>query len=256
MSPHVFRLAVLFACCSASPSLAASPDARTYNLVKDFPTKENPHGAWSLGSFNHIYTGKPNELRHLPTYGRLIFAKAETPCVGGGVEGWGTFSSGFLGFNAHASGVLKNSGTSTRYSVPVGSVAVFPENGPIVARWTAPENGTISIEATFIDLTNNAGVPEVWVLKNQVTSNPLHYQKAYNGEGSPAKPFDHVVWTSGKTSRFKGTIPIVQSDTIDFVVDPIYTRSVRHTEHPEGDCTDTIGLDATISYSIDTASAK
>ena len=85
-------------------------DRPAYDLAKDFSAEENPHGQWSFGTFNHIYTGTPNELRDLRTYGELKFTIAERKCGGSGLKGWGDFSWGFLGLGATATGIMKNTG--------------------------------------------------------------------------------------------------------------------------------------------------
>jgi hypothetical protein len=220
-----------------------------YDLAEDFSATANPNGQWSFGLFNHIYTGKPNELRNLTTYGDLVFTKSEETCGGGTLCGWGSFAAGFFGLGASATGIMKNSGGSSQFYIPAGSVAIFPEHGPVVARWTAPKGGSIFIQADFVNLTKNAGWPELWIVHNRDIANALHYEKAYSGDGTPGKPFNDVKqWANGSESHYRGTVVVATNDTVDFVVDPIYTRSVLHADHPEGDNSDIIGVDAEIRY--------
>ena len=41
-------------------------------------------------------------------------------------------------------------------------------------------------------------------MKNLNIETPLHYEKAYSGDGTPGKPFNDVKqWATGSTSAFK-----------------------------------------------------
>jgi hypothetical protein len=222
-----------------------------FDFAKDFSADTNPSGPWTVGSFNHIYTGKPDELLNLPNYEKLTFTKTERVYCGAGLRGWGGISAGLLGLSPTAAGVVKNTSTAPVHGIPVGSIAVFPQNGPIVVRWIAPKDGTIDVRAGFVDLTNFFGVPEVWVLHNQDVRSPLHYQKAYARPGKAADHFAPAEWSSGKSSRYEGTILVAANDTIDFVVDPMYTVCPGHSEHPDGNATDIIELRAWLCYLID-----
>ena len=183
----------------------ASYDSPVYNFANDFSADKNPTGPWVVGSFNHVYSGKTDELLNLPNYGKLTFTRTERVYSGSGLRGWGGINAGLLGLSPTATGVVKNSGEAPVHGIPVGSVAVFPQNGPIVVRWVAPKDGTINVRARFHDLTNYAGMPEVWVLRNQDVRAPLHYQKAYCRPGKSAEHFAPMEWTSGKSSRYEGT---------------------------------------------------
>ncbi|HEX4144296.1 MAG TPA: hypothetical protein VHY91_12370 [Pirellulales bacterium] len=223
----------------------------SFDLARDFSADKNPNGPWTIGSFNHTYSGKLDELQNLPAYGKLTFTKTERAWSAGGLRGWGGISTGLFGASPTATGVVKNFGTTTTYAVPAGSIAVFPQNGPIVVRWTAPKNGNIDLRAKYVDLTDIAGFPEVWVVQNQAVRSPLHYQKAYTRPGKAADHFAPAAWSGGRKSEYRGTISVVANDTIDFVVDPMYTVCPGHSEHPDGNATDTIGLTATIDYIVD-----
>ena len=250
----LFLLPLLLGSMSCVVSSSASEPA-AYDLAADFPQAENPQGAWSCGLFNHVYSGKPGDLRHLPTYGDLVFRPIDRKSESGNLSGWGDFSPGLFGLGASASGVVKNRGQSASHLVPPGVVAIFPQHGPVVVRWTAARAGKIQIAARFDDLANNAGVPEVWILHNQTVSAPLHYQQAYAEQASKAgKRYEPIPWKTGKTSSYAGAATVAAGDTIDFVVDPMYTCVPGHSDHPEGNATDIVGLAAGIAY-LEAASA-
>lgn len=239
--------------------MAAQPSGEVYDFTSDFSESENPRGAWTVGTFNHSYSGKLDKLENLTTYDDLKFTQTSTACGNGVLQGWGNFSAGFLGIGASASGVVKNTGKSASYSIPAGSVAVFPQHGPVVVRWTAPKAGNVNVRARFVNLTyktDDGGFPELWILHKQDVSSPLHYEKAYSGTGKRVDHFAPAVWPSGPKAIYEGSLAIAASETINFVVDPMYTMCAGHSAHPEGNGTDIIGLLATISYGASKIAAK
>jgi hypothetical protein len=235
---------------SDAAGVSAPPVVEVYDLARDFSADKNPNGPWTIGVFNHVFSGVPNELQNLTTYGKLEFTPTADRCGGGELFGWGKLSAGFLGVSS-ASGVVKNASKSTQYTIPAGCVGIFPEGGPIAVRWTAPKSGNVNVRATFEDLDPgyDAGVPEVWVLVNQ---NVVHYQSAYVRNNKDNNNFRPAIWytnnKSTKKSNYQAAISLRAKDTVDFVVDPMYTFYVGRSEHPEGDATGIIRLTAVINY--------
>ena len=217
-------------------------------------------GNWNIQSPVHRKSRGADESEH--TYGELKFSATTAKVESGDLRGWGSFSAGFLGIGASASGVLKNSGSATKYSVPAGTVGVFPQNGPVVVRWKAPKSGDIQIRARFSkpdEQRRISGRSRSWknaAILHAVTT----LQAAHAGTGQKKGPkIDHLVpigWASGTKSIYQGDLAVAANDTIEFVIDPMYSYCDGHTEHPDGNGSDVIGLWATIKYESPTIAAK
>src|ERR1700722_8022645 len=91
----MYRSLVISVCvaagCVITPFVRADDEGGQYDFASDFSGKENPQGAWEVGTFNHKHTGKEDELMNLSTYGELKFTAITSKFESGGLHAIGTF---------------------------------------------------------------------------------------------------------------------------------------------------------------------
>ena len=151
--------------------VAALASTVTWNPTVDFSTSNgNPNRVWTYGWMNNAFT----------TF---------TPYVTHGSNNW----YGWGGDQSPA--VWLNTGASTSYGVPPGSLAIHPGNGnePSVLRWTAPVTAVVRVSGQF--LAGDFGTMQVAVRHN-----------------------NSVLWTATDAGAFDLTVNVSIGDTLNFAV--------------------------------------
>jgi hypothetical protein len=194
-----------------------TPAEIIYNAANDFSPTNNPNGVWSynwsstLGSTLHLYT-----------------TPVQVQWEGGYLDGWITpgIGDGNVPTVSHngTANVVISSGT-VRFEPGDLSFHPGPNGEYSVVRWSAPEDGFITIASTF------AGLDFVGP-----TTTDVHV--LYNG----LSLFDGFVEGFGPPSAtsFTGNLSVLRGDTVDFAVG--YGRNMTYFY-------DSTKLDATITFS-------
>jgi hypothetical protein len=193
-------------------SLIGGQTSSRYDAAADFSATDNPNGAWSYGWSS--------------TLGSAFVLDTETR-VRDAIDHWvsnqeGTFNEPFVAHNGMDQVIQ-----SLTFIYQPGELGFHPgmDGQYAVVRWTAPDDGVISIATAFTGLD--------YVGPTTTDVHILHNGSAF---------FDGIVngFGPGSGPTFTGNMTVTAGDTIDFAVG----------FGPDGDYYyDTTGLDATITLS-------
>jgi len=155
-----------------------------YNAVTDFSTTSNPNGQWSYLMNGSLFTARPCP----------IAAGIECWWNGGSVPDSPTISKNVT------NNPIRENGTVV---LPPGELNMDPETISVVARWTAPSEGTWFVSGYFSGIDTNEGRHPASVILDSSTT-----------------LFSTSIDRFGEKSLFSFAISLNPGDTVDFEVDP------------------------------------
>lgn len=201
-------LVILTACGSVAD---AGP---IFDVAADFSKTDNPTGPWSYG-----YSTTLGGALTLYTVNGNFPNPNGSPT---GLDGWWENISLFnpAAVKNNTGGLLQINGTANYFP---GRFGLHPgPNGEFsIARWTAPQDGDVTLASVFTGIDRIGTTTDVHVL--------------FNGTAL----FDGLVEGDGDTEGFDAAIAVSQGDTIDFAVGFGSNRTFFF---------DSTGLGATITY--------
>jgi hypothetical protein len=210
---------VMFTLLLAAGAVAAQANDQTYDAAADFSLDSNPNGVWSYG-YSLTLTGDFTPYTRSST---LTFGNPNFSSWRGDLSPFGDGTP--LAVQNTADTTQQGAGAN----LDPGQLALHPgEEGEVsIVRWTAPDAGTIYLDATFTGRDNVHG-----------TTTDVHV--LFNGTSI----FDGSINGFLDTTSYTDTFSVLAGDVIDFAVGVGDDKSFL---------SDTTGLDATITFCPDPA---